>query len=271
MTSLSMAYPTPGVAALRSVSLRARASRITRTSAVVDLDAPEPRIERVANSSPARDERLDCVTLAHVASAKMGAESAYQAFDDAALGKLIAERDSVALEQLYDRHGSACYGLARRIVADEQLAHDVVQDVLLAIWKGSATYDGTRGSLTTWLFALTHHKSVDAVRRAQRHSGRRAPEEALETEPDLSPGVEEQALESLRRDRVRSALATLPDAQREALLLAYFGGYTQSEIAAMTNTPLGTVKTRTLAALRRLRGMLGDAQFPTALGEGEGA
>ena len=88
-----------------------------------------------------------------------------------------------ALEELYDRHGGAVYGLARRVVADEQLAHDVVQEVFLAIWRGAATYDGSRGSLSTWLFALTHHKSVDAVRRSQRHSGRRAPEEALTTRP----------------------------------------------------------------------------------------
>jgi RNA polymerase sigma factor (sigma-70 family) len=208
----------------------------------------------------------DYVRLAGVASSAAG--SAHRSFDDETLGTLIAESDSRALEELFDRHGSACYGLARRIVADEQLAHDVVQDVFLAIWKGSASYDRDRGSLTTWLFALTHHKSVDAVRRAQRHSGRRAPEEALETETDLAPGVEEQAIDSVRRDKVRSALAGLPEPQREALLLAYFGGYTQSEIATMTNTPLGTVKTRTLAALRRLRTVLGDAQFPATFGEG---
>jgi RNA polymerase sigma factor (sigma-70 family) len=223
-------------------------------------------------AAPVDTARTNCVTLAGVPDLQVGGSTQpYRSFDDEALGNLIAERDSAALEQLYDRHGSACYGLARRIVADEQLAHDVVQEVFLAIWKGSATYDGARGSLTTWLFALTHHKSVDAVRRSQRHSGRRAPEEALETETDLSPGVEEQAIDLVRGDKVRAAVASLPAPQKEALLLAYFGGYTQSEIAAMTNTPLGTVKTRTLAALRRLRTVLGDAQFPGTLGEGEGA
>ncbi len=197
--------------------------------------------------------------------------SAYETYDDSSLGKLIAERDALALEELYDRHGGACYGLARRVVGDDQLAQDVVQEVFLAIWRGAATYDGSRGSLSTWLFALTHHKSVDAVRRAQRHSGRRAPEEALTSEPDPAPGVDEQAMASVRRDQVRAALADLPEAQRKALMLAYFGGYSQSEIAQLTGIPLGTVKTRTLAALRRLRGVLDDAQLHTASSEGEGA
>jgi RNA polymerase sigma-70 factor (ECF subfamily) len=197
--------------------------------------------------------------------------AAYKTYDDASLGKLIASHDAAALEELYDRHGGACYGLARRVVTDEQLAQDVVQEVFLAIWRGAATYDGSRGTLSTWLYALTHHKSVDAVRRAQRHSGRRASEDALVTEPDPSPGVDEQALASVRRDQVRAALADLPEPQRRALMLAYFGGYSQSEIAAMTGIPLGTVKTRTLAALRRLRLVLDEAHVHTPLPDGEGS
>jgi RNA polymerase sigma factor (sigma-70 family) len=208
------------------------------------------------------------VRLLAVAGSQGGA--AYETYDDASLGKLIASHDAAALEELYDRHGGACYGLARRVVTDEQLAQDVVQEVFLAIWRGAATYDGSRGTLSTWLYALTHHKSVDAVRRAQRHSGRRASEDALITEADPSPAVDEQALASVRRDQVRAALADLPEPQRRALMLAYFGGYSQSEIAALTGIPLGTVKTRTLAALRRLRAVLDDAHVPGPLHDGEG-
>jgi RNA polymerase sigma-70 factor (ECF subfamily) len=196
--------------------------------------------------------------------------SSYDSRDDAALGERIAERDATALEQLYDRHGAASYGLARRIVADDQLAHDVVQEVFLAIWRGAASYDGSRGSLATWLFALTHHKAVDAVRRAQRHSGRRAPEEVLITEADPAPAVDDQAVDAVNRERVRAAVDDLPENQRKALLLAYFDGYSQSEIAQLTGTPLGTVKTRTLAALRRLRVVLSDTEMPVNFGEGEG-
>jgi RNA polymerase sigma factor (sigma-70 family) len=212
--------------------------------------------------------RVPYVRLGAVAVSQRGA--AYETYDDASLGRLIASQDPGALEELYDRHGGACYGLARRVVTDEQLAQDVVQEVFLAIWRGAAKYDGSRGTLSTWLYALTHHKSVDAVRRAQRHSGRRASEDALITEPDPSPAVDEQALASVRRDEVRAALADLPEPQRRALMLAYFGGYSQSEIAAMTGIPLGTVKTRTLAALRRLRSVLDEAHVHTPLPDGEG-
>jgi RNA polymerase sigma factor (sigma-70 family) len=195
---------------------------------------------------------------------------AYDTLDDASLGALIGDRDSLAIDELYERHGSACYGLARRVVADEQLAQDVVQEVFLAIWRGAATYDGSRGSLSTWLFSLTHHKSVDAVRRSQRHSGRRASEDALTTEPDPTTPVEEQAMASVRRDQVRAALVELPEPQRQALMLAYFGGYSQSEIAQLTGIPLGTVKTRTLAAMRRLRLVLADGQLHVAATDVEG-
>src|SRR5450432_1200567 len=207
------------------------------------------------------------VRLAPVAQGPRGAS--YDSYDDLLLGDLIGRRDPAALEELYDRHGGAVYGLARRVVADEQLAHDVVQEVFLAIWRGAATYDGSRGSLSTWLFALTHHKSVDAVRRSQRHSGRRASEDALNTEPDPTPAVEEQAMASVRRDQVRAALAELPEPQRQALMLAYFGGYSQSEIAQLTGIPLGTVKTRTLAALRRLRSALDESPMSAGLSERE--
>jgi RNA polymerase sigma factor (sigma-70 family) len=232
------------------------------------------RIIRVPEAAPTgyqsseTRERGPYVRLLAVAASQRGA--AYETYDDASLGKLIASHDPAALEELYDRHGGACYGLARRVVADDQLAQDVVQEVFLAIWRGAATYDGSRGTLSTWLYALTHHKSVDAVRRAQRHSGRRTSEDALITEADPAPGVDEQALASVRRDQVRAALADLPEPQRRALMLAYFGGYSQSEIAAMTGIPLGTVKTRTLAALRRLRSVLDEAHVHTPLPDGEG-
>jgi RNA polymerase sigma factor (sigma-70 family) len=227
-----------------------------------------PEAARTRDRASETRLRAPYVRLLPVAASERGA---YDAYDDASLGKLIASHDAAALEELYDRHGGACYGLARRVVTDEQLAQDVVQEVFLAIWRGAATYDGSRGTLSTWLYALTHHKSVDAVRRAQRHSGRRASEDALITEPDPSPGVDEQALASVRRDQVRAALADLPEPQRRALMLAYFGGYSQSEIAAMTGIPLGTVKTRTLAALRRLRSVLDEAHVHTPLPDGEGS
>lgn len=208
------------------------------------------------------------VRLADVSASR---ESSYADHDDARLGHLIAARDPAAFEELYDRHGAAAYRLACRVVIDEYLAQDVVQDVFLTIWRGAASYDGSRGSLRAWVFAVTHHKAVDAVRRAQRHGGRRAPEDALQTMPDPALGAEEQTERAADSARVREALDALPELQRKALLLAYFGGYSQSEIATLTDAPLGTVKTRTLAALRRLRTLLGESgeRPPSDREEGE--
>lgn len=178
--------------------------------------------------------------------------ASYASLGDTALGALVAERDGLALEALYDRYGTVCHSLARRIVVDSQLAQDVVQEVFLTLWRNAGRFDGERGSLSTYLLSITHHKSVDAVRKEERQRSRRAPAEVLEF-TDSGQEVDEEAWVEIRRTKVRSALATLPQPQRETLVLAYFGGYTQQEIAVLTDTPLGTVKTRTLAALRKLR------------------
>jgi RNA polymerase sigma factor (sigma-70 family) len=178
--------------------------------------------------------------------------ASYAALGDAALGALVAERDGMALETLYDRYGTACFSLARRIAVDLQLAQDVVQEVFLTLWHNAGRFDGERGSLSTYLLSITHHKAVDAVRKEERQRSRRAPAEVLEL-TDSGQDVAEETWTELRRSKVRGALADLPQPQRETLVLAYFGGYTQQEIAKLTDTPLGTVKTRTLAALRRLK------------------
>jgi RNA polymerase sigma-70 factor (ECF subfamily) len=190
----------------------------------------------------------------------------YAALEDAALCALAAEGDGSALEALYARYGRVSYALARRILADEQLAQDVVQEVFLTVWRDATRYDASRGGFSTWLLTMTHHKAVDAVRREETLRRRRAPAGALDLTESGGPDVDDEVWSVLRRDRVRLALADLPDAQREALGLAYFGGYTQREIAKLTDTPLGTVKTRMLAGMSRLRDALAHP-----LGEGGGA
>jgi RNA polymerase sigma-70 factor (ECF subfamily) len=180
----------------------------------------------------------------------------YDALDDAALVALVTDGDGTALESLYGRYGRPAYALARRILADENLAQDVVQEVFLTVWRDSARFDATRGGFSTWLLTMTHHKAVDAVRREENLRKRRASADALEFTESADPYVDEEVWAHLRRDRVRAALADLPDAQREALALGYFGGYTQREIAKLTDTPLGTVKTRMLAGMKRMRSVL---------------
>jgi RNA polymerase sigma-70 factor (ECF subfamily) len=184
----------------------------------------------------------------------------HDGLDDRALVARVTEGDGGALEALYGRYGSACYGLARRILSDEQLAQDVVQEVFLTVWRDAHRFDGSRGGFSSWLLSMTHHKAVDAVRREENHRKRRSAAELLEERPDDHPQVDDEVWSGIRRERVRTALQTLPVAQREALVLAYFGGYTQREIAGLTNTPLGTVKTRMLMGMRRLKDGLDGVQ-----------
>jgi RNA polymerase sigma-70 factor (ECF subfamily) len=178
---------------------------------------------------------------------------AYDGFDDRGLVARVTEGDGAALEALYRRYGRPCYGLARRILADDQFAQDVVQEVFLTVWRDASRFDASRGGFSSWLLSMTHHKAVDAVRREENLRKRRTTSEGLEMRESDAPEVGEEVWSLLRRSRVREALQTLPPVQREALTLAYFGGYTQREIAGLTTTPLGTVKTRMLAGMKRLR------------------
>jgi RNA polymerase sigma factor (sigma-70 family) len=180
------------------------------------------------------------------------------ALEDAALLDAVQAGDESALETLYRRYGGACYGLARRILDDTQLAEDVVQQVFTALWKGSG-FDIRRGAVSTWLMSVTHHKSIDVLRREAPRRKRLASEQALLEVAVSGPGPDEQAWMRLRAERTRESLKTLPPEQRELLLLAYYGGYTQTEIAGLTGLPLGTVKSRTLTAMRKLRVVLGGS------------
>lgn len=182
-----------------------------------------------------------------------GRPSPYDGLDDRALVARVTEGDGGALEALYGRYGRACFGLARRILADEQFAQDVVQEVFLTVWRDAHRFDATRGGFSTWLLSMTHHKAVDAVRREENLRKRRTTADILEDREVDGPQVHDEVWSTLRRERVREAMQTLPEPQREALVLAYFGGYTQREIAGLTSTPLGTVKTRMLAGMKRLK------------------
>ncbi len=178
---------------------------------------------------------------------------AYDSQDDRSLVALVLSADAAALEALYARYGRACYSLARRILTDEQLAQDVVQEVFLAVWRDASRFDASRGGFSTWLLSMTHHKAVDSVRREENLRKRRTSADLLETREAEGPKVDEAVWSLVRRERVREVLKTLPAPQREALTLAYFGGYTQREIAGLTSTPLGTVKTRMLAGMKRMK------------------
>ena len=184
---------------------------------------------------------------------------AYRGLRDGELVELVAQKDAGALEALYERYGRAAYSLARRILTEETLAQDVVQEVFLSLWRDAHRFDAGRGTVATYLLSMTHHRAVDVVRREENLRRWRTSDEGLELEPDPKARVEDEVETSERRAEVRAALAGLPDAQREALALAYFGGYTQREVAALVGVPLGTVKTRMAAGMRRMKAALRDA------------
>jgi RNA polymerase sigma factor (sigma-70 family) len=167
---------------------------------------------------------------------------------------MAARSEESALAELYDRYGRAAYRLALRVLRDPALAEDAVQEAFLALWRSAARFVPEKSKASTWILTLVHRRAVDAVRREQR---RRA--DTLEHAPEPSvEGVDEDAWLRLQRERVQAALRSLPDAQREALELAYYGGFSQSELAERLGEPLGTIKSRMFAGLSRLRELLGE-------------
>ena len=179
---------------------------------------------------------------------------------DEALVALAARSEQSALAELYDRYGRPAYGLALRVVRDESLAEDAVQEAFLTVWRTAARFVPEKGKASTWILTLVHRRAVDVVRREQR---RRA--DSLEQAPEPGGGAaDEEAWLRLQRERVQAALKQLPDQQREALELAYYGGFTQSELAERLGQPIGTIKSRMFTGLTRLRELLGDAAPETA-------
>ena len=173
---------------------------------------------------------------------------------DEALVLMAARSEESALAELYDRYGRAAYGLALRVLRDPALAEDAVQEAFLALWRSAARFVPERSKASTWILTLVHRRAVDVVRREQR---RRTDSLESTAEPSVD-GVDEDAWLRLQRERVQAALRSLPDAQREALELAYYGGFSQSELAERLGQPLGTVKSRMFTGLARMRELLGE-------------
>jgi RNA polymerase sigma-70 factor (ECF subfamily) len=180
------------------------------------------------------------------------------AADDVELHRRLASGDRGAFDELYRRYARFAYGLAYRLTTNAALAQDVVQEAFLALWRAPEAYDAHRGPFRTFFLALVHHRAVDAIRREERMRTRG--ERAANLEPsaseDIADAVTEESYLVVRRGEVRAALATLSADQRQVLEMAYFEGRTQVQIAERLGIPLGTVKTRTFAALRKLRAVL---------------
>lgn len=189
----------------------------------------------------------------------MRGSKAHRGQQDSQLVALVAEGDATALEALRDRYGRAAYSVGLRILTDRTLAEDVVREVFLSLWRDARRFDRSRGTVGTYLLSMTHHRAVDVVRRDENLRRRQGREEALALPADSRADRVEEFEASERRVQLRAALVELPEPQREALMLAYFGGYTQREIASLVGVPLGTVKTRMAVGMRRLKDDLREA------------
>jgi RNA polymerase sigma factor (sigma-70 family) len=184
-----------------------------------------------------------------------GARRELAHLSDEALLALCSRGDEAALGEVYDRYGRVAYGLALRIVRDRALAEDVVQEAFLAVWRSAGAFLAERGKPSTWILTFVHRRAVDLVRREQR---RRA-EPLDDVAQPAGESTDEEAWLRAQRQVVQGALRKLPPEQREAIELAYYGGLTQSELAERLGLPLGTIKSRMFAGLKRLRELLAEA------------
>jgi RNA polymerase sigma-70 factor, ECF subfamily len=172
--------------------------------------------------------------------------------------QLVGEGSPRAFELLYDRHGGAAFSLAYRMVGDRVMAEDVAQEAFLSIWRSRMRYDPSRGSVRTWVLGIVHNRTIDALRRGAVHERRRERFEGVE---DRHEARERTDVEAARREEarsVRTALDTLPVDQRRTIELAYFGGFSHSQIAELLDEPIGTIKGRMRLGLDKLRDQLAD-------------
>ena len=190
---------------------------------------------------------------------------------DEDLMTLVDRKDPDAFAVLYDRHGGAAYSLAHRIVGDPVVAEDVTQEAFLSLWRTGARFDPARGSVRSWTLGIVRNRAIDSLRR----SAGSAPKLNLDDDDLLErePGAKLTDDEAIRREtasRVRGALRDLPSEQTEVIGLAYFGGFTHSEIAEMLGMPLGTVKGRMRLGLEKVRIALAEGMGAEELGEAPG-
>ncbi len=166
---------------------------------------------------------------------------------------LVQAGNPRAFELLYDRHGGASFSLAYRMVGDRVTAEDIAQEAFLSIWRSRARYQSDRGSVRTWVLGIVHHRAIDALRRNLVHERRRSSAEGIEERHEATELTDVEAARREDARLVRAALGELPAEQRRVIDLAYFGGFSHSQIAEMLAMPIGTVKGRMRLGLDKLR------------------
>jgi RNA polymerase sigma-70 factor (ECF subfamily) len=176
---------------------------------------------------------------------------------DEDLMQLVRRGEAEAFEVVYERHCNAAFSLAYRMCGTRAAAEDVVQESFLSLWRSGTRYDRTRGSVRTWMLGIVHNRAIDSLRRSVVHDRRRASDEGIEERFEARERTEVEVARLDEAEEIRQALRTLPAEQGRVIELAYFGGFTQTEIASMLDAPLGTVKGRMRLGLEKMRSQLG--------------
>jgi len=178
---------------------------------------------------------------------------------DEELMPLIGEKDPEAFEVFYDRHGGVAYSLAYRIVGEKAAAEDVTQEAFISVWRSGARFDRTRGSVRSWMLSIVRNRAIDALRsRAGKAPKLTFDDDAILEQRPSGELTEDEAMRRETASEVRGALVQLPGEQSKVIELAYFGGFSQSEISRMLGVPLGTVKGRMRLGLEKIRGEMAE-------------
>lgn len=178
---------------------------------------------------------------------------------DEELMPLVGHKDPEAFEVLYDRHGGAAYSLAYRIVGDRPAAEEVTQEAFISVWRSGARFDSTRGSVRSWLLSVVRNRAIDFLRgRAGKAPKLDFDDEAVLEQRQATELTDEEALRRETAAEVRGALGNLPGEQAKVIELAYFGGFSHSEIARILGLPMGTVKGRMRLGMEKIRGELAE-------------
>jgi RNA polymerase sigma-70 factor, ECF subfamily len=179
---------------------------------------------------------------------------------DEELMQLVRENDSAAFAVVYERHATAAFSLAFRMCGKRGLAEDVVQEAFFSLWRSGARYDSMRGSVRTWVLGIVHNRAIDALRRGVAHDRGRVSDEGIEEYLEAAEHTEQEVGRRDEAREIRAALVGLPPEQSRVIELAYYGGFTHTEIAAMLETPVGTIKGRMRLGLQKMRSQLHSEQ-----------